>query len=174
MDSSCLRSFPLQTSPPIWAESTWETGKVRLNDHELHRSWKQDWVAVASDDADCLARAEEILGAQQLRVSALRSGGELLEFVRAKRPDLILLDVGADGLETLRSLKASPQRDIPVLLLAADGEREPAAEGLRLGAEDLVTRPFIPELLTLRVRNTIDRVRLQRTLPEAPQKAERP
>ena len=106
-------------------------------------------------------------------MSALRSG-ELLDFVRANRPDLILLDVAADGLETLRGLKASPQRDIPVLLLAADGEREDAAEGLRLGAEDLVTRPFIPELLTLRVRNTIDRVRLQHTLPEAPQKTECP
>ena len=155
------------------AEITWETGKVSLNEHELHRPGKQDWVAVASDDADCLARAEEILGAQQLRVSALRPG-ELLDFVRANRPDLILLDVAADGLETLRGLKASPQRDIPVLLLAADGEREDAAAGLRLGAEDLVTRPFIPELLTLRVRNTIDRVRLQHTLPEAPQKTECP
>ena len=155
------------------AEISWETGKVRLTGRELHRPGKQDWVAVASDDADCLARAEEILGAQQLRVSALRPG-ELLDFVRANRPDLILLDVAADGLETLRGLKASPQRDIPVLLLAADGEREDAAAGLRLGAEDLVTRPFIPELLTLRVRNTIDRVRLQRTLPEAPQKTECP
>ncbi len=123
-----------------------------------------------SDDAACLARAEEILGGQQFRVSALRSGGELPAFVRANRPDLILLDVGADGLETLRSLKSSPQRDIPVLLLAADGEREDAAAGLRLGAEDLVTRPFIPELLTLRVRNTIDRVRLHQALPEAMQK----
>ena len=156
------------------AEISWETGKVRLTEHELHRSGKQDWVAVASNDADCLARAEEILGGRQFRVSALRSGGELLDFVRANRPDLILLDVAADGLETLRGLKASPQRDIPVLLLAADGEREDAAAGLRLGAEDLVTRPFIPELLTLRVRNTIDRVRLQHTLPEALQKTECP
>ncbi len=152
------------------AEITWETGKVRLTEHGLHRPGKQDWVAVVSDDAACLARAEEILGGQQFRVSALRSGGELPAFVRANRPDLILLDVGADGLETLRSLKSSPQRDIPVLLLAADGEREDAAAGLRLGAEDLVTRPFIPELLTLRVRNTIDRVRLHQALPEAMQK----
>ena len=153
---------------------TWETGKVHLTGRELHRSGKQDWVVVASDDAECLARAEEILGGQQLRVSALRSGGELLAFVRAKRPDLILLGVSADGLETLRSLKSSPQRDIPVLLLAADGEREAAVAGLRLGAEDLVTRPFLPELLTLRVRNTIDRIRLHQTLPEAMQKAECP
>lgn len=152
------------------AEITWETGKVRLAEHGLHRPGKQDWVAVVSDDAACLARAEEILGGQQFRVSALRSGGELPAFVLANRPDLILLDVGADGLETLRSLKSSPQRDIPVLLLAADGEREDAAAGLRLGAEDLVTRPFIPELLTLRVRNTIDRVRLHQALPEAMQK----
>ena len=156
------------------AEITWETGKVHLTGRELHRSGKQDWVVVASDDAECLARAEEILGGQQFRVSALRSGGELPAFVRANRPDLILLDVGADGLETLRSLKSSPQRDIPVLLLAADGEREAAVAGLRLGAEDLVTRPFLPELLTLRVRNTIDRIRLHQTLPEAMQKAECP
>ena len=156
------------------ATITWETGKVRLTEHELPgTAQRQDRVAVASGDADVPARAEEILGARQIRVSALRSGGELLEYVRTDRPDLILLDVGLeepDALETLRRLKASPQKDIPVLLVTAEETLRRAADGLQLGAEDLVVRPFLPEVLTRRVRNTIDRVRLQHTQTEAPQK----
>ena len=134
------------------ATITWETGKVRLTEHELPgTAQRQDRVAVASGDADVPARAEEILGARQIRVSALRSGGELLEYVRTDRPDLILLDVGLeepDALETLRRLKASPQRDIPVLLVTAEETLRRAADGLQLGAEDLVVSPFLPEVLT--------------------------
>lgn len=145
------------------AAITWETGKVHLTDRAAPAK-KPDWVVIAGggENRDQIA---EMLDRQQFRVSAPASGQALSELIIAARPDLILLDADTDGIEILRALKSgSPEvRDIPVILMVGGGTPELEERALELGAEDLIVRPFSPTLLALRVRHTIDRVRLQRS-----------
>ena len=152
------------------ASISWETGKVHLTEREIPKPVKkEDWIAVVDDDSTNLKIAEGVLRRQQMRVSTLSSGRELLEFVKTNHPDLILLDIkmpDMDGFETMRRLKSDSceSRDIPVIFMTADETRETEALGLELGAEDFIKKPLVPEILTLRVRHTIDLIRLQRNL----------
>lgn len=152
---------------------TWETGQVHLAAGEDRKTEPGDepWVAVADGDAAALEAVEGILGGAQMKVTALHSGEEVMEFVKTMHPDLILLDEklpGTDGFETLRRLKAGPSesRTIPVIFTASDETPEIVTRALQLGAEDFIKKPCIPEILTLRVRHAIERIRMQRNLSE--------
>ena len=112
-----------------------------------------------------------MLKKQKLKVTTLSSGEELLEFLKEQKPDLILLDIkmpGIDGLETFRQMKRSfPEMTPPVIFLTADDSLESEAKCLELGAVDFVTKPFTPDVLTLRVKHTLELVHLQRNLSDA-------
>ena len=128
-----------------------------------------DWVIVVDDDVTNLKMAGHILSKHNMRVTALKSGAALIEYVKTNQPDLILLDVmmpGLDGFETMEILKKqmAPGKEIPIIFLTADENRESEMRGLELGAMDFIRKPFVPEILVLRVRHTIELVRLQRTL----------
>lgn len=128
-----------------------------------------DWIAVVDDDKANLLQAGQILSRHDMRVTALRSGRALLDYVRDNKPDLILLDIKMpemDGFETLERLKAQlpPDEDIPVIFLTGNDTPESETTGLRLGAVDFIRKPFVPDVLVLRVRHTIELVRLQRDL----------
>ena len=127
-----------------------------------------DWIVVVDDDVANLKMAGTILSKHGMRVTALKSGAALLGYVRDNRPDLILLDIkmpGLDGFETLERLKEQDgPAGIPVIFLTADENRASETRGLELGAMDFIKKPFVPEVLVLRVRHTIELVRLQRDL----------
>ena len=129
-----------------------------------------DWVIVVDDDVTNLKMAGHILSKKGMRVSALKSGHALLDFLSANdAPDLILLDIkmpGMDGFETLRRLRArkAGKAEIPVIFLTADDNEESEMTGLSLGAMDFIKKPFIPDVLALRVRHIIDLSHLQRDL----------
>ena len=130
-----------------------------------------DWVIVVDDDITNLKMAGHILSKQNMRVTALKSGMALLDYLKTNRPDLILLDVmmpGLDGFETMEILKSqmTPGEEIPVIFLTADENQESELRGLQLGAMDFIKKPFVPEVLVLRVRHTIELVRLQRNLED--------
>ncbi len=128
-----------------------------------------DWVVVVDDDVTNLKMAGLILSKQHMRVTALKSGRALLEYVRENKPDLILLDIKMpemDGFETLQRLKEEmrPGQEIPVIFLTADENADSELKGLALGAMDFIKKPFVPDVLTLRVKHTIELVRLQKNL----------
>ncbi len=131
-----------------------------------------DWIIVVDDDIANLKMAGHLLSRQNMRVTALKSGTALLDYLgQNPSPDLILLDInmpGLDGFETLRKLReaeAARRRDnIPVIFLTADENGESETKGLSLGAMDFIKKPFVPEVLSLRVKHTIQLVRLQRDL----------
>lgn len=128
-----------------------------------------DWIVVVDDDVANLKLAGHILSKSNMRVTALRSGQALLDYVSENRPDLILLDIlmpGMDGFETMQHLREREKEgeEIPVIFLTANEEEGSEVRGLQLGAKDFIKKPFVPEVLALRVRNTIDLIRLQRNL----------
>ncbi len=140
--------------------------------HEAERAeTRADWVVVVDDDVTNLKMAGVILSRQHMRVTALRSGRALLEYVKDNHPDLILLDIRMpemDGFETLRLLKqqTQPGQEIPVIFLTADENADSETKGLELGAMDFIKKPFVPDVLTLRVRHIIELVRLQKNLAD--------
>ena len=130
-----------------------------------------DWVVVVDDDVTNLKMAGRILSKNNMRVTALKSGMALLDYIKTNKPDLILLDIkmpGLDGFETMRRLQEqmNPSEKIPVIFLTADDSQDAETHGLALGAMDFIKKPFIPDVLVLRVRHTIDLVRLQRDLEQ--------
>ena len=127
-----------------------------------------EWILVVDDDATNLRTANQILTSENMRVSSAKSGEQTLEFLKGNKPDLILLDVhmtGIDGFETIRRIKAEETtREIPIILLTADDDQDTETRALREGAMDFIKKPFIPDVLILRARNTIELTRLQKNL----------
>ncbi|MCR5684487.1 MAG: response regulator [Lachnospiraceae bacterium] len=129
-----------------------------------------DWIVVVDDDMSNLKMAGHILSQNNMRVSALKSGKALLDWIKDNVPDLILLDIHMpemDGFETLRQLRAQQnenQNEIPVIFLTADEDQESETMGLQLGAMDFIKKPFVPDILLLRVKHIIELVRLQNNL----------
>lgn len=129
-----------------------------------------DWVIVVDDDVTNLKMAGTILSKNNMRVTALKSGQALLNFIAENEtPDLILLDINMpemNGFEALRQLrKAEVSKDpIPVIFLTADEEEESEKIGLSLGAVDFIKKPFVPDVLTLRVKNSIELDHLKKDL----------
>ncbi len=128
-----------------------------------------DWIVIVDDDTSNLIQAGKILSNHNMRVTALKSGKALLNFVRDNKPDLILLDIRMsemDGFETLKRLREqlSPEEEIPVIFLTGNDTPESETYGLQLGAMDFIRKPFVADVLVLRVRHILDLVRLQRNL----------
>ena len=152
------------------ASIRYETGQVHLHgSHGEQDLARKDQVAVVDDDPVNLRFAEHILGKENMEIVSLRSGEALLEYLKRNSPDLILLDImmpGMDGFETIRRMKTESvsAADIPVIFLTSDDSRETETEGLRMGAMDFIRKPFVPEVLILRVRHAVELTRLQNHL----------
>lgn len=136
-----------------------------------------DWVLVVDDDTANLKMANYILGRAQMRVSCLKSGEDVLQFLQENRPDLILLDIhmpGMNGFQTMMAIRENKiAADVPVIFLTADDDANTEKRGLEVGAEDFIKKPFVPEVFLLRVRHIIDLNRLQTDLAQEVQKKTR-
>ncbi len=153
---------------------TYETEFMESDDLN-HSEEDQPWIAVVDDDISNLKMAGHVLSKNNMRVTALKSGKALLEFLRDNRPNLILLDVkmpGIDGFETKTELMSMEEEiaEIPVIFLTANDDEESEKKGLALGAIDFIRKPFIPEVLVMRVRHIIDMIRLQKNLAQEVEK----
>ncbi|MBR6901864.1 MAG: response regulator [Synergistaceae bacterium] len=127
------------------------------------------WIVVVDDDVSNLMMAGSVMSKNGMRVTALKSGKALLEYIENNEiPDLCLLDVkmpDMNGFETLKALRASKKgKDLPVVFLTADESERSETMGLSLGAMDFIKKPFAPEVLILRAQHIIDLVRLQKNL----------
>lgn len=119
-------------------------------------------VLVAEDEPDIAALIAYQLTREGFRVETAGSGPEALDAVGREIPDLIVLDrmlPGLSGDDVLKQLKSEPATaDIPVLVLTARREQEDRIEGLELGADDYLTKPFSPRELVLRAMAILRRV----------------
>ena len=131
-----------------------------------------DWIVVVDDDATNLQMAGIILSKNKMRVTAFKAARLLLDFLRAgNRPDLILLDIrmpDMDGFEALARIKELEteleMEEIPVIFLTANDNEDAETKGLAMGALDFIKKPFVPDVLIVRVRHILELVRLQNFL----------
>jgi DNA-binding response OmpR family regulator len=107
-------------------------------------------ILVVEDNPDLAFGLRNNLEIEGYEVTVASDGPGGLEEARACRPDLVVLDLmlpGLDGFRVLRTLREEGSR-VPVLLLTARGDESDKVRGLRLGADDYVTKPFgVLELL---------------------------
>ena len=138
------------------------------------------WVVVVDDDQENRARVSSILGKEGLKVTGLGGGEELLNYIEGMipLPDLILLDLimpGLNGFDTLKLLrkKTGAENEIPVIFLTGNEELTTETKGLELGAVDFIRKPFLPEILTLRVMRMIELINLRKDLAREVEKKTR-
>lgn len=105
----------------------------------------------------------EILGdalSQSYEVYVALSGEDALASASANKPDLILLDVmmpGMDGFTLCSRIKNIPElASVPVIFVTALEEEADEMRGLALGAVDYITKPYIINLVKLRIRNQLE------------------
>lgn len=126
-------------------------------------------IVVVDDDGTNLKMAEHILNSEGMQVTCLKSGQALLDFLQDSDPTLILLDVnmpGMDGFETMHRLSSKGGRisRIPVIFLTGTDDDSTETHGFAMGAMDFIRKPFVPEILIVRVRHAIELIRLQNSL----------
>lgn len=122
-----------------------------------------DRVLVVDDEPDIVALVAYHLAKSGYSVSTATSGPEGLGLARRDKPSLIVLDLmlpGLSGLEVMQQLRSDPSTSrIAVLMLTARREESERIEGLTLGADDYLTKPFSPPELVLRVAAILRRTR---------------
>ncbi len=122
-------------------------------------------ILIVDDEENILELVELHLRKEGYTVYKASTGEEALGVLRIHRVDLIVLDLmlpGMDGLEVCRRIKKNDElMSVPVLMLSARSEETDIVVGLELGADDYVTKPFLPRVLMARVRALLRRSRHQ-------------
>jgi diguanylate cyclase (GGDEF)-like protein len=118
-------------------------------------------LLVVEDDADIANMLKIYFGGMDYEVDIAPRGGLALEKTRTVLPHLIVLDImlpDIDGYEVCRTLRTNTRTShIPVIFLTQKDERSDKLQGLELGADDYITKPFDIEELKLRVQGAIRR-----------------
>ena len=115
-------------------------------------------VLVADDEVRITKLVSLALRDHGFRVVVATGGREALQKAEEYRPDVIVLDIvmpDLDGMEVMRELQG--RRPVPVILLTAKGSTADKAQGLDLGADDYVAKPFHPDELAARIRAVLRR-----------------
>jgi phosphate regulon transcriptional regulator PhoB len=119
-------------------------------------------VLVVEDEPDIRDLIVHHLEREGFRCRTASDGPLALKEVRARPPDLVLLDLmlpGLSGLEVCRRLRAEPaSAAVPIIILTAKADEVDRVLGLELGADDYVVKPFSPKELVARARAVLRRV----------------
>jgi DNA-binding response OmpR family regulator len=117
-------------------------------------------VLIAEDDRDFGNILTQYITISGFEVNLARDGKEAWEKFNEDKPDICVLDVmmpEMDGFTLAEKIKQS-HSDMPVIFLTAKSLKEDIVKGLKLGADDYITKPFDPEVLILRINNILKRV----------------
>src|SRR2546430_11945125 len=116
-------------------------------------------ILVVDDEPQIAQIAGDYLRHGGFDVITAANGVDALSLARARRPDLIVLDLGLprlSGVEVAKTLRR--EGDVPIIMLTARIEESDRLAGLELGADDYMTKPFSPRELVARVKSVLRRV----------------
>ena len=118
-------------------------------------------ILVVDDEEDILELVRYNLAKEGYHLTGAITGEDALKKAGLEAFDLIVLDLmlqGIDGLEVTKKLKSNRATEqVPIVILSAKGEEADIVTGLELGADDYITKPFSPKVLTARVRTALRR-----------------
>ena len=118
-----------------------------------------DHILIVEDEVKLAALLRDYLVQQGFEVSMLHRGDEVEPWVRAHKPDLVLLDLmlpGKNGLEICKALRATT--DVSIIMVTARVDEIDRLLGLELGADDYICKPFSPREVVARVKAVLRRV----------------
>ncbi|MCL4248159.1 MAG: response regulator [Anaerolineae bacterium] len=122
-------------------------------------------ILVVEDDFDISNMLRIYFGAQGYEVQVAQRGTDALTMTRKQLPNLIMLDImlpDMNGYDVCRELRTTTRTShIPIIFLTQRDERSDKIQGLELGADDYITKPFDIEELKLRVQNAISAAQRQ-------------
>ena len=124
-----------------------------MNKHIAH-------ILVVDDDDGIRSLVKQYLNENNFLVTSANSAEDAAEKVLIIKFDLIVLDImmpGKNGLEFTKEYKE--KIDTPIILLTAKGEANERVEGLEVGADDYLPKPFEPKELTLRIKNILNKTK---------------
>jgi len=124
-------------------------------------------VLVVDDDVRVLRMIRRILDLEGYRVLTANNGEAALNMFDEETPDLVLLDIimpGMDGYTACQRIREFSQ--IPIIMVTVKGKDEEKIQGLDIGADDYVIKPFSAKELLARVRATLRRIKPQDGHPE--------
>ena len=119
-------------------------------------------ILVVDDDDGIRELVKQFLNQNNYLVTTAKSSEDALEKVKIIKFDLIVLDImmpGKSGLEFTNENKK--KLDTPIILLTAKGEASERVEGLEIGADDYLAKPFEPKELILRIKNILNKTKTE-------------
>jgi CheY-like chemotaxis protein len=124
-------------------------------------------ILVAEDERDIREFLAMALEVSDFHVVEARNGEEAIALAASHTPDLILLDIRmpkVTGFQACEALKSDPNtKDIPIIFLSAYANHDEIQQGLALGADEYLTKPIGPDVLTQRVTDVLRQSRPQKT-----------
>jgi len=139
--------------------SSFRTARLKLDDQISESSNNKPLLLIVDDFEDVRKYLSNLLETN-FRISEASNGEEGIISATENMPDLIISDVmmpSMDGLEFCNRIKSEWQTsDIPVILLTAKASAESKLEGLEIGADDYLTKPFDSRELFTRIKNLLD------------------
>ena len=124
-----------------------------MNDFVAH-------ILVVDDDEGIRSLIKQYLNENNFLVTTSNSAENAEEKISIIKFDLIVLDIMMTGKSGLDFIKQNKSKiDTPIILLTAKGEAENRVEGLEIGADDYLPKPFEPKELTLRIKNILDKTK---------------
>ena len=121
----------------------------------------RDKILIVDDEMSTLMPLKKSLEYENYAVVEAYDGYEAIKKAKEEIPDLILLDLmlpGIDGIEVCQHLKTDTQTEkIPIIMLTAKDNIDDKVEGLQIGADDYVTKPFVLKELKARIKSVMRR-----------------
>jgi two-component system response regulator CpxR len=133
----------------------------------MEQSASNGSLLLVDDDVELCALMQEYFTAKGYSIEAVHNGRDGLARALEGRHDLLILDVMLpvlEGFEVLRQLRK--RSTIPVIMLTARTQERDRIEGLEMGADDYLPKPFGPDELMARIRAVLRRYGVQRTVSE--------
>ena len=122
------------------------------------------YILVVDDEPDIRELVKEILEDEGMEVSVAEHAQAARDARRARKPDLVLLDIwmpDTDGISLLREWSGEDGLDTPVIMMSGHGTVETAVEATRLGAYDFIEKPLSMAKLLLSVRHGLEHDKLR-------------
>ena len=117
-------------------------------------------ILVVDDDDGIRSLVKKYLNENNFLVTTSNSAENAANKIAIIKFDLIVLDVMMPGKSGLEFIKENKERlDTPIILLTAKGETNDRVEGLEVGADDYLSKPFEPKELTLRIKNILNKTK---------------
>ena len=115
-------------------------------------------ILVVDDDDGIRSLVKKYLNENKLLVTTAENAEDAIEKIKLIKFDLIILDIMMPGKSGLEFIKENKKKlDTPVILLTAKGETTERVEGLEMGADDYLSKPFEPKELILRIQNILNK-----------------